>query len=330
MITDMKFRALLLAACGGLLAPVTPLAAQTVGFAEAIDHVSSACQQDIAKYCAKVNLGGGRMTQCLIQNPSTSPSCKKAMADVLSLLKTRAAARTSLPKVCDADRQRLCAGMVAGDGHLLECFAKVKPNVSAACRQVVANAGYDVKLDTGPITDQVHLSSDDLLNSLQGVDDANISAAKLRQLTLQSMHDPRHADRMNRPPVYEHLSNQAQLTVAIQFDFNSARINPNSYRALGLMADALYHPYLEGYCFLIIGHTDAVGSRDYNLKLSQQRADAIRDALVNPFGISPARVETVGMGEEQLLEPGSPNAAGNRRVQLINIGKLSGNAHCPH
>ena len=46
------------------------------------------------------------------------------------------------------------------------------------------------------------------------------------------------------------------------------------------MADALYSPYLQGYKFLIVGHTDAKGTREYNLKLSQQRADAIRDALM--------------------------------------------------
>jgi len=70
-----------------------------------------------------------------------------------------------------------------------------------------------------------------------------------------------------------------------------------------------------------VGHTDAKGTRDYNLKLSQQRADAIREALINPFGIKPARIEAVGLGEEQLLNRSNPEAAENRRVQLINIGK---------
>jgi len=43
--------------------------------------------------------------------------------------------------------------------------------------------------------------------------------------------------------------------------------------------------------------------------------------LINPFGISPARIEAVGLGEEQLLKPAAPEAAENRRVQLINIGR---------
>ena len=113
----------------------------------------------------------------------------------------------------------------------------------------------------------------------------------------------------------------AQFTVAVNFDLNSARIRPDSFRVIGHMADALYHPYLQGYRFLIVGHTDATGSREHNLRLSQRRAEAVRAALINPFGIAPSRIEAVGLGEEQLLNRAQPGAAENRRVQLVNIGK---------
>jgi outer membrane protein OmpA-like peptidoglycan-associated protein len=43
--------------------------------------------------------------------------------------------------------------------------------------------------------------------------------------------------------------------------------------------------------------------------------------LIDPFGIAPSRIEAVGLGEEQLLNAANPEAAENRRVQLINIGK---------
>src|SRR3954453_23664504 len=227
----------------GLLLPIGAQAA-TIGFAEAVGHLEVACKTDIAKYCAKENLGGGKVASCLLRNGSAvAPACTQAFADVNRLVKARAAARANLPRLCERDRLRLCAGMVAGDGHLLECFDKVKTNVSAACRQAVENAGYEVQLNPGPITDQVHLNSDDLLSSLEGASTAPITAARLRQMTAQSMRDPNRTNRMNRAPVYEQLSSLAQMTVAIQFDFNSARINPASYRALGLMADALYHPH---------------------------------------------------------------------------------------
>jgi outer membrane protein OmpA-like peptidoglycan-associated protein len=211
----------------------------------------------------------------------------------------------------------------------MECFEHAKQNISAQCRQAVVDAGYEVSLNPGPITNQIHLSSSDIVSSLQGVEAVpEISATSLRQLAIQSIHDPARANRMNRPPLSQQLGNLAQLTVAIQFDFNSARINPSSYRAVGLIADALYSPYLQGYCFLVVGHTDAVGSREYNLKLSDRRAAAIQEALINPLGINPARIEAVGLGEEQLLDPSKPDAAENRRVQLINIGKLGRSGAC--
>jgi outer membrane protein OmpA-like peptidoglycan-associated protein len=178
-------------------------------------------------------------------------------------------------------------------------------------------------LTAAPASAQIALNKNDLVSSLQGIENASQSfdVAALRRLVAQGVRDPSRADRMNREPLSEQLNKLAQMTIAIQFDFNSARIRPESYRSVGLMADALYHPYLLGYRFLIVGHTDGKGSREYNIKLSQQRADAIRDALINPFGIDPRRIEAIGLGEEQLLKRNNPEAAENRRVQLINIGR---------
>ncbi|MFZ0148656.1 MAG: OmpA family protein [Xanthobacteraceae bacterium] len=76
-----------------------------------------------------------------------------------------------------------------------------------------------------------------------------------------------------------------------------------------------------GYGFLVIGHTDSVGGRQYNVGLSQRRAEAIRDALIDPFNVNPGALEAVGMGEEQLRDPAHPTSGVNRRVQLVNVGK---------
>jgi outer membrane protein OmpA-like peptidoglycan-associated protein len=173
-----------------------------------------------------------------------------------------------------------------------------------------------------PALGQINLTKTDLVNSLQGMEAVAFDVAALRQQVARALADPTRTDRLNRAPISEQLNRLAQMTIAIQFDFNSARIRPQSYRSVGLMADALYHPYLLGYRFLVVGHTDGKGSREYNLKLSQQRADAIRWALLNPFGIEPRRIEAIGLGEEQLLNRANPEAAQNRRVQLINIGKM--------
>ena len=299
--------------------------AQTVGYADALGRLGQTCGADIAKHCKSVNLGGGRVTQCLEQNSAKiSAGCKSSVANVKALLATRSQARASVMKVCDADIRRLCPGVQPGDGNLLECFHKASRNTSAACRKTVADAGYDATVNPNAPTSQVALSPTDLVNSLQNAEESagTVTAASLRQMAAASLKDPSRANRMNRAPLSDQLEKQAQITIAIQFDLNSARIRPESFQAVGLMADSLYHPYLQGYRFLVVGNTDGTGSREYNLKLSQQRADAIREALINPFGIAPARIEAVGLGEEQLLKPSEPAAAENRRVQLINTGPM--------
>jgi outer membrane protein OmpA-like peptidoglycan-associated protein len=299
--------------------------AQTVGYADAIDSLAKSCGADIGKYCKSEPLGGGRVRQCLLNNQAKiSASCRANVNTLANLLQKRATARGAVLKVCERDAKTLCAGVVAGDGNLLECYQKAKGSFSAACRQAVTDAGYDARLASGSASaGPINLSSAELVSSLQGIEASApaISAGQLRQLAMQSLSDPSRANRVDRAPLSEQLAQQAQFTIAVEFDLNSARIRPDSFRAVGLMADALYHPYLMGYRFLVVGHTDARGSREYNLKLSQERADAIREALINPFGISPTRIEAVGLGEEQLLNPHKPEAAENRRVQLINIGQ---------
>jgi outer membrane protein OmpA-like peptidoglycan-associated protein len=313
-------------AVAALLLPgsAEPANAQSIGYAQAIDRLGASCGKDIDKLCKKANLGGGRVTQCLDQNrAAVSSGCKASVTELTAMIATRVQARAAVLRVCDADIRRICAGVLPGDGNLMECFYKARQNMSPSCQTAVTNAGYDAPINASAATTQVALGSTDLISSLQGVEQAgpDLSAARLRQMAVQSLNDPSRTNRMNRAPLAERLDKLAQLTIAIQFDFNSARIRPSSFAAVGLMADALYHPYLQGYRFLIVGHTDAKGNREYNLKLSQQRADAIREALINPFGISPARIESVGLGEEQLLKPAAPEAAENRRVQLINIGR---------
>ncbi|WP_100313475.1 OmpA family protein [Thermoflavifilum aggregans] len=69
---------------------------------------------------------------------------------------------------------------------------------------------------------------------------------------------------------------------------------------------------------LIIGHTDSIGTASYNLKLSQRRANAVADNLIQ-LGIDPSRITTKGMG---MSDPKFPNdtpehRAANRRVEFV-------------
>jgi OOP family OmpA-OmpF porin len=53
--------------------------------------------------------------------------------------------------------------------------------------------------------------------------------------------------------------------------------------------------------FTVEGYTDSLGSPDYNLDLSQRRADSVKDYLVNVMGINPAQIETRGYGASKFL-----------------------------
>jgi len=67
---------------------------------------------------------------------------------------------------------------------------------------------------------------------------------------------------------------------------------------------------------VIEGHTDAVGTAQYNEQLSQRRAHAVKRYLVTAHHIDPARLRAVGMGENAPLPGSAPLAPENRRVQF--------------
>lgn len=174
-----------------------------------------------------------------------------------------------------------------------------------------------------PAAAQTKLDRNEIINSLTGLPAAGhgVTAALLRQQALDNIAQHPGDNATTALPLEAQLAKLRQFNVEIVFDFDSATIRPESYETIGLMADALHHPYLLQYRFLVIGHTDAKGDRTYNLNLSQKRADSIREALTTTFRVDPARLDAVGLGEEELRDPANPYSEVNRRVQLINIGE---------
>jgi outer membrane protein OmpA-like peptidoglycan-associated protein len=170
---------------------------------------------------------------------------------------------------------------------------------------------------------QTRLNDTQLIETLNVLDQAkSLDIAALRRQAIDSVAANRGPDASLREPLSQELDNLSQFTVEILFRTGSAVIRPASFRTVGVIADSLLHPTLREYKFLIVGHTDAVGDRKSNLTLSQKRADAVREALVTTFGISPARIFSVGLGEEQLQDRRNPDAAVNRRVQIVNVGRF--------
>jgi OmpA-OmpF porin, OOP family len=167
-------------------------------------------------------------------------------------------------------------------------------------------------------------TAEEWINKLAGLEIApDLDLAALRQQATDRIKARAKLDAapLKRPLIAPELLKLPQFAADLQFDEDAAVIRPESYRMLGRIADTLYHPSLLGSKFLIVGHTVSTGRRENNLTLSQRRADVIRDMLINTFKISPKRLVTLGLGEEQMLDSAHPTAPVNQQVQVMTVGK---------
>jgi outer membrane protein OmpA-like peptidoglycan-associated protein len=164
-------------------------------------------------------------------------------------------------------------------------------------------------------------TSEDWVKRLAGLETApDLDVADLRKQATERVKSRADTQSIKRPLVAPQLLKLPQLVAEIKFDDDAAVVRPESYRVLGRIGDTLTHPSLLGYKFLIVGHTVSTGRRDVNLTLSQRRADVIREVLINTFKVSPKRLLSLGLGEEQLLDSARPAAPANQRVHLMTVG----------
>lgn len=109
------------------------------------------------------------------------------------------------------------------------------------------------------------------------------------------------------------------VTNGILFDVNSDNIKLGSGAVLKEIASTLQeNPTVR---VKIIGHTDSDGDANANLILSQKRALAIKNALINFYGINAARMETDGKGESHPIQSNNTTSgkAQNRRVEFVRL-----------
>jgi len=165
---------------------------------------------------------------------------------------------------------------------------------------------------------------DDIVNALSHFDtgpDLDIAALKQAILERSRSRSKKEPEPSKRPLVVPDIVNLPTFNVAIQFDVDTPIILPDSYETVGRIADALVNAPLLPYSFLIVGHSDSNGKREANVILSQRRADAIRDALVNTFKISAKRLASLGVGEEQFIDRAHPTSPVNLQIQIITVAK---------
>ena len=108
------------------------------------------------------------------------------------------------------------------------------------------------------------------------------------------------------------------IELRIRFRVNSAELAEGAAAQLRELGAALVSQALRGAALGIYGHTDASGSADYNLALSERRAQAVAAFLRVQAGIPVERFREVrGYGEERLREELPSGAAAQRRVEIV-------------
>lgn len=110
-------------------------------------------------------------------------------------------------------------------------------------------------------------------------------------------------------------------SLALYFEYDEAGLHPRAQKQLQIIADMLKTDRKR--TLRIAGHTDARGAEDYNLRLSQQRAESVKKQLI-ALGVTPSQVDTTGLGTAQPLSPnqksdGTDDPEGrskNRRAEI--------------
>jgi outer membrane protein OmpA-like peptidoglycan-associated protein len=252
--------------------------------------------------------------------------------------------QTTLPAAASADREQkdtVSAPVVGPDGSItvkLDCPLEALPKVGTVTGTVIDAA-------TGAPVANVHVKIRDKLNrelSLTAgatggfrfedvpagtvkleleAPDYLLSSAELEvkpreELTarLSLTHRPKKAN-------VEATAKEIKFTQPIQFETDSAKILPGAQPILEEIADLL-RKRTDIRLVEVQGHTDDVGPAIDNRKLSQARAEAVRDALIR-LGVESARLAANGYGPDKPLVPNTSNAnrAKNRRVQLVVLEK---------
>jgi outer membrane protein OmpA-like peptidoglycan-associated protein len=108
-----------------------------------------------------------------------------------------------------------------------------------------------------------------------------------------------------------------KMTLRIHFDFDKSDIRPGDKAELDKAVDFV-KKYTESE-IAIKGHTDSKGSDAYNKRLSERRAEAVKEYLIKEAGVDPARITARGLGESKPVASNDTEEgrAKNRRVEIL-------------
>ncbi len=197
-------------------------------------------------------------------------------------------------------------------------------------------------LATAPVFAQGNPSADQIINSLKPTGNLTAGGTRGIRLAAPSGEGTAPAQAQSQAPMAPAATGQRRVAsskpmapaaapaeaagpsvnLTVNFPNGSADLTPEAMASLDALGRALSSSDLANYRFRIEGHTDTVGSKEYNRELSERRAEAVVNYIVSKYGVQSSRLQAVGMGEAGLLvsTPEQTPEPRNRRVQVINLG----------
>jgi outer membrane protein OmpA-like peptidoglycan-associated protein len=149
--------------------------------------------------------------------------------------------------------------------------------------------------------------------------------AQAQQPTREEIIESLRAKQLTRCPRFDPkqgcgVAPVAGIDVEIQFDSGSATLGTAATAWLTDLGAVLIKPETKSVKLLVAGHADAHGGDDYNLRLSQRRAEAVKRVLIARFKLPDTAVIAVGYGKTHPKNPADPFAGENRRVEISAAG----------
>jgi len=113
------------------------------------------------------------------------------------------------------------------------------------------------------------------------------------------------------------LKEKVSIELRVEFDFDQAVVKPQYYDEIKKVAD-----FMKAYIYtkaVLEGHTDSMGSDKYNQKLSQKRAEAVKQCLIDKFGVAPERLSAVGYGESRPIADNNTDEGRQRNRRVVAV-----------
>ncbi|HJX01329.1 MAG TPA: OmpA family protein, partial [Terriglobales bacterium] len=203
-------------------------------------------------------------------------------------------------------------------------------NAGCATKKYVRNESAPVINKTNELDDLTAKNSRDIRDvdtrAQQGIQGVNQKAATADQKALAAAQA---ADQANQAAAQTagkvdaltntvaNLDNYRPVAeTSVHFAFNSAVLSKKAKEALDQLGNDI--PNTKGYVIQLIGGTDSVGSKQYNYKLSEQRAAAVVQYLATQHDVPAYKIYVAGLGKDKEVAPNSTpkGRAQNRRVDV--------------